>query len=88
MSGLSTLRGRKTSENEHTSSSTFRAKTIEPAGAPTYRSQGPLPMTILVTGKKRAAPNDGDVDEPAPFQGFTSDGVLAVSPGLILSYTW
>jgi hypothetical protein len=74
MSGPSTLLGRKTPENEHASSSVFRAKTLEPAKAPASRPQDPVPMTT-VAGKKRAAPDDGD--EPAPVQGFTSDGVLA-----------
>jgi len=74
LSGPSTLLGRKTPENEHASSSVFRAKILEPAKAPASRPQDPVPMTT-VAGKKRAAPDDGD--EPAPVQGFTSDGVLA-----------
>jgi hypothetical protein len=74
ISGPSTLLGRKTPENQHASSSVFRAKTFEPAEAPTSRPQDPVPVTT-VAGKKRAAPDDGD--EPAPVQGFTSDGVLA-----------
>ena len=74
MSGPSTLLGRKTPENQHASSSVFRAQTLEPAKVPASIPQDPVPITT-VAGKKRAAPDDGD--EPAPVQGFTSDGVLA-----------
>jgi hypothetical protein len=74
ISGSSTLLGRKTPENQHASSSVVRAKTLEPARAPVPIPQDPAPVTT-VAGKKRAAPDDGD--EPAPVQGFTSDGVLA-----------
>jgi hypothetical protein len=79
MSGPSTLLGRKTPENEHASSSVFRARTLEPAKAPAFRpQQDPAPIAT-VAGKKRAAPDDGD--EPAPVQGFTSDGVLVTERG-------
>ncbi|KAI0285376.1 hypothetical protein BGY98DRAFT_1183192 [Russula aff. rugulosa BPL654] len=79
MSGPSTLLGRKTPENEHASSSVFRARTLEPAKAPAFRpQQDPAPI-VTVAGKKRAAPDDGD--EPAPVQGFTSDGVLVTERG-------
>jgi hypothetical protein len=82
MSGPTTLLGRKTPENEHASSSVFRAKTLEPAKVPASRPQDPVPTTI-VAGKKRAAPDDGD--EAAPVQGFTSDGVLAVEGGATMT---
>lgn len=82
MSGPSTLLGRKTPENQHASSSVFRAKTLEPLKAPTFRPQDPVPVTA-VAGKKRAAPDDGD--EPAPVQGFTSDGVLATERGATMT---
>ena len=74
MSGPSTLLGRKTPENQRASSSVFHAKTLEPTKAPASIPQDLVPVTT-VAGKKRAAPDDGD--EPAPVQGFTSDGVLA-----------
>lgn len=69
-SGPSALSGGKTPERQP-ASSVFRAKTPEPAEAPTSRLQDPT----QVAGKKRAAPDDAD--EPAPVQVFTSDGVLA-----------
>jgi hypothetical protein len=69
-SGPSALSGGRTPERQHVSS-VFRAKTPEPAKAPTSRLQDPT----QVAGKKRAAPDDGD--EPALVQVFTSDGVLA-----------
>jgi hypothetical protein len=82
MSGPSTLLGCKTPENEHASSSVFRAKTLEPAKAPAFRPQDPAPITT-VAGKKRAAPDDGD--EAAPVQGFTSYGVLATERGATMT---
>lgn len=69
-SGPSALSGGKTPERQP-APSVFRAKTPEPAKAPTFRLQDPT----QVAGKKRAAPDDAD--EPVPVQVFTSDGVLA-----------
>lgn len=82
MSGPSTLLARKTPENRRASSSVFYAKPLEPAKAPTFRPQDPMPGAI-VAGKKRAAPDDGD--EPAPAQGFTSEGVLANERGVAIT---
>lgn len=77
MSGPAALLGRKTSESRP-ASSVFRTKTPEPAKAPAFSTQDPIPVTTVV-GKKRAAPDDGD--EPVPAQGFTSEGVLAAERG-------
>ncbi|KAI9444747.1 hypothetical protein H4582DRAFT_842831 [Lactarius indigo] len=72
MSGPSALVSRKTPEGRRVPS-VFRAKTPEPAKATPPEHQDALP-TVVVAGKKRAAPDDGD--EAVPVQGFTSEGVL------------
>ena len=72
-SGPSALSGGRTPDREPVPS-VFRANLLELAKESASRPHEPL-STIIVAGKKRAAPDDGD--EAVPVQGFTSEGVLA-----------